>query len=104
MATVFMSVYGKQGLRELAAAEPRQGALPGDGLPLEFSGPFFNEFVVRTNGRTPAAVNEALLERRSSAGCRWAASIRNWKAACCCAPPRWRAREQWTRAEAHSLR
>ena len=29
MATVFMALYGKQGLRELAGAESGQGALPG---------------------------------------------------------------------------
>ena len=29
MATVFMTVYGKEGLRELAGSKPGQSALPG---------------------------------------------------------------------------
>jgi glycine dehydrogenase subunit 1 len=68
MATVFMSVYGKQGLRELALQNLAKARYLSDGLPLEFTGRFFNEFVVRTNGRTPAAVNEALLEKNIIGG------------------------------------
>ena len=64
MATVFMSVYGKQGLRELADAEPGQGALSGAAAEAAFQRPFFNEFVVTSlSGRTPEAVNAALLEQ-----------------------------------------
>lgn len=68
MATVFMSVYGKQGLRELALQNLAKARYLSGGLPLKFSGRFFNEFVVRTNGRTPAAVNEALLEKNIIGG------------------------------------
>ncbi len=67
MATVYMSLLGKDGLRELAeqnlakahflAAELREsGAIP------VFSGPFFNEFAVRPSGRVATEVNRAALE------------------------------------------
>ncbi len=68
MATVFMSVYGKEGLRELALQNVAKARYLSDGLPLKFSGRFFNEFVVKTNGRTPAQVNEALLGRNIIGG------------------------------------
>ena len=47
MATVFMTVYGKEGLRELAPAESFQSALSGrQASRSAFPAPFFNEFVV----------------------------------------------------------
>ena len=63
MATVFMTVYGKQGLRELASQNLAKAHYLAGELPLRFGGPFFNEFVVSTQSRTPDAVNEALLDR-----------------------------------------
>ena len=63
MATVFMTVYGKEGLRELADAESFQSALSGRQAAPSFSGPFFNEFVASTNGRSPDEINAALLEQ-----------------------------------------
>jgi glycine dehydrogenase subunit 1 len=61
MATVYMSVYGKQGLRELAEQNLAKAHYLASKLPLKFNGPFFNEFVAQTNGRSAAEINEALL-------------------------------------------
>jgi glycine dehydrogenase subunit 1 len=66
MATVFMTVYGKQGLRELASQNLAKGHYLAERLPLRFSGPFFNEFVVSTN--SPKSVNELLLQKRIIGG------------------------------------
>jgi glycine dehydrogenase subunit 1 len=68
MATVFMSVYGKRGLRELAEQNLAKAHYMADGLPLRFRVPFFNEFVVKTTGKTPEAVNEALLDKKIIGG------------------------------------
>jgi len=68
MATVFMSVYGKQGLRELAVQNLAKAHYLAAKLPLRFSGPFFNEFVVSTNGRSPEELNSALLEKKIIGG------------------------------------
>ncbi len=68
MATVFMSLYGKQGLRELAEQNLAKAHYLADGLPLQFSGPFFNEFVVAKNAHPAEAVNRALLEKRIIGG------------------------------------
>jgi glycine dehydrogenase subunit 1 len=61
MATVYMSVYGKQGLRELAEQNLSKAHYLAGKLAPRFSGPFFNEFVARTNGRSAAEINEELL-------------------------------------------
>jgi glycine dehydrogenase subunit 1 len=66
MATVFMSVYGKQGLRELAEQNLAKAHYLAGGLPLRFRGSFFNEFVVKCGD--PGAVNRKLLERRIVGG------------------------------------
>jgi len=68
MATVFMSVYGKQGLRELAQqnlAKARflQSTLEARGANPVFSGKTFNEFVVRPGTGDAASVNERALEK-----------------------------------------
>ncbi len=68
MATVFMSVYGKQGLRELAEQNLAKAHYLAKGLPVRFHGAFFNEFVVSTNGNTPDAVNQALLKKKVIGG------------------------------------
>jgi glycine cleavage system P protein (glycine dehydrogenase) subunit 1 len=78
MATVFMSVYGKQGLRELAGQNLAKAHYLSAGLPARFSGPFFNEFVTRVEGRTPDEVNRALLEKKIVGGIplgRWYAEL-----------------------------
>ncbi|MCZ2156342.1 MAG: aminomethyl-transferring glycine dehydrogenase subunit GcvPA [Bryobacterales bacterium] len=66
MATVFMAVYGKEGLRELAAQNLSKAHYLADGLDRRFSGRFFNEFVVRCD--SPEALNTRLLEQRIIGG------------------------------------
>jgi len=66
MATVFMTVYGKQGLRELAEQNLAKTHYLAAKLSLRFSGPFFNEFVAAAE--SPEAVNEALLEKKIIGG------------------------------------
>ena len=68
MATVFMSVYGKEGLRELAEQNLAKAHYLAGKLNLRFQGPFFNEFAVKTNGRGPQQVNEALLQKKIIGG------------------------------------
>ena len=71
MATVFMTVYGKQGLRELAQQNLSKAHYLAGKLPLRFSGPFFNEFVVSTEiPRCDQRV--AAARKESSAACRLA--------------------------------
>ena len=66
MATVFMTVYGKQGLRELASQNLSKAHFLAGKLPMRFNGPFFNEFVV--SAKSPDSINERLLERRIIGG------------------------------------
>jgi glycine dehydrogenase subunit 1 len=66
MATVFMSVYGKQGLRELAEQNLAKAHYLAGKLKLRFSGPFFNEFVVFAS--QPDAINAVLLEKKVIGG------------------------------------
>jgi glycine dehydrogenase subunit 1 len=61
MATVFMTVYGKEGLRELASQNLAKAHYLAGKLPLRFTGPFFNEFVV--SATSPDSINERLLEK-----------------------------------------
>ncbi len=68
MATVFMSVYGREGLRELALQNVAKARYLGNGLNRRFSGRFFNEVVVKVGGRTPEAANEELLGKRIIGG------------------------------------
>jgi glycine dehydrogenase subunit 1 len=68
MATVFMTVYGKEGLRELAEQNLAKAHYLASKVPLRFSGPFFNEFVASTNGKTPDQVNAALLKKKIIGG------------------------------------
>ncbi len=66
MATVFMTVYGKQGLRELAEQNLSKAHYLAGKLPLRFTGPFFNEFVV--SAKSPDAINQSLLEQKIIGG------------------------------------
>jgi glycine dehydrogenase subunit 1 len=66
MATVFMTVYGKQGLRELAAQNLAKAHYLAGKLRPRFSGPFFNEFVA--NVKDPEALNRALLKKKIVGG------------------------------------
>jgi glycine dehydrogenase subunit 1 len=68
MATVFMGVYGKEGLRELATQNLAKAHYLAGKLPLRFEGPFFNEFVVQTQDRTPEQINHALSEQKIIGG------------------------------------
>ena len=73
MATVFMSVYGRQGLRELAEQNLSKAhylaeALGRAGAPMPFTGPFFNEFVVRPGNGSPADVNKRALDNKVIGG------------------------------------
>jgi glycine dehydrogenase subunit 1 len=68
MATVFMSLYGKEGLRELAEQNLAKAHYLASKLPLKFDAPFFNEFVVRTNGKSPDQINAALLDKKIIGG------------------------------------
>jgi glycine dehydrogenase subunit 1 len=68
MATVFMSLYGKQGLRELAGQNLAKAHYLAAKLPLRFRAPFFNEFVAQPRGASPEAINARLLERKIIGG------------------------------------
>jgi glycine dehydrogenase subunit 1 len=59
MATVFMSVYGKEGLRELAHQNLSKAHYLAQDLNHRFSAPFFNEFVLKAE---PEALNAELLK------------------------------------------
>jgi len=66
MATVFMTVYGKQGLRELALQNVAKAQYLAGKVKPAFSGKFFNEFVVRCG--SPEAANKALLKKKIIGG------------------------------------
>jgi glycine dehydrogenase subunit 1 len=68
MATVFMSVYGKQGLRELAEQNLAKAHYLSSQVKPRFTGPFFNEFVAAANGRSPEEINQALLKKKIIGG------------------------------------
>ena len=68
MATVFMSLYGKEGLRELAEQNLAKAHYVAGKLRLKFDAPFFNEFVVRTNGKPPDQINAELLDKKIVGG------------------------------------
>ena len=66
MATVFMTVYGKQGLRELAEQNLAKAHYLAGRLKPRFSGEFFNEFVVQAS--KPDEINKALLKKKIIGG------------------------------------
>ena len=66
MGTVFMSVYGKAGLRELAEQNLAKAHYLAGGLPVRFKAPFFNEFVVKVGD--PEALNKKLLKKKVIGG------------------------------------
>jgi glycine dehydrogenase subunit 1 len=68
MATVFMTVYGKRGLRELAEQNLAKAHYLATRVAPRFKAPFFNEFVVELSGRTPEQANRALIERKIIGG------------------------------------
>ena len=85
MATVFMSVYGKQGLRELAGQNLSKAHYLGGQVKRRFTGPFFNEFVALTNGRSPEEINHVLLKKKIIGGLplqRWYPELENCMLLC----------------------
>ena len=91
MATIYMTLLGKRGLRELAEqnlakAHYLSDSLQSTGAERVFSGPFFNEFVVRPKTRTgPGRSMRSRLRRTSWEDSTSAASFRNSRARCSCA-------------------
>ena len=67
MATVFMTVYGKEGLRELAEQNLSKAHYLAGKIQPRFSGPFFNEFVADAPG-DPEEMNRKLLEKKIIGG------------------------------------
>jgi len=81
MATVFMTVYGKEGLRELAQQNLSKAHYLASGLTRRFSGPFFNEFVIEA----PESLNDELLRERIIGGVplgRWYPELQNTMLVC----------------------
>ncbi len=68
MATVFMSIYGKEGLRELAEQNLAKAHYLASKLTPAFNAPFFNEFVTRTNGKSPEQINSELAGQKIIGG------------------------------------
>jgi glycine dehydrogenase subunit 1 len=68
MATVFLAVYGKQGLRELAVQNLSKAHYLAGHLKPRFSGPFFNEFVTQAGSKSVAEINKALEEKKIIGG------------------------------------
>ena len=66
MATVFMELYGKQGLRELATQNLAKARYLASKLTPRFTGPSFNELVARVP--KPDAANKRLLKRKIIGG------------------------------------
>jgi len=72
MATIFMTIYGREGLKELAEQNLAKAAYAAaefgkQGKVLFAGAPRFNEFVVQTSG-DPHAINEKLLEQKIIGG------------------------------------
>ena len=66
MANVFMTVYGKEGLRELATQNLAKAHYLAGKVTPRFSGKFFNEFVARVGN--PEEINKALLKKKIIGG------------------------------------
>ena len=67
MATVFMTLYGKEGLRELAVQNLSKARYLATKLKPRFSGPYFNEFVAVPNVPVEE-VNRQLIDRKIIGG------------------------------------
>jgi glycine dehydrogenase subunit 1 len=86
MATVFMSVYGKEGLRELALQNLSKAHYLAGKLKPRFSGPFFNEFVAQADGHHVAAINRALEGKKIIGGLpleKYYPELKNTMLLCC---------------------
>jgi len=81
MATVFMTVYGREGLRELARQNLSKAHYLARGLNRRFGGAFFNEFVIEA----PESLNEELLRERIIGGvplARWYPELQDTMLVC----------------------
>jgi glycine dehydrogenase subunit 1 len=86
MATVFMALYGKQGLRELAEQNLAKAHYLGERLWRRFNGPYFNEFVAATGVQSPEEINRRLLSYQIVGGLpldRFYPELRNSVLLCC---------------------
>jgi glycine dehydrogenase subunit 1 len=86
MATVFMALYGKQGLRELAEQNLAKAHYLGQRLWRRFNGPYFNEFVAATGVQSPDEINHRLLGFQIVGGLRldrFYPELRNSVLLCC---------------------
>jgi glycine cleavage system P protein (glycine dehydrogenase) subunit 1 len=86
MATVFMALYGKQGLRELAEQNLAKAHYLGERLWRRFNGPYFNEFVAATGVQSPEEINRRLLGFQIVGGLpldRFYPELRNSVLLCC---------------------
>jgi glycine dehydrogenase subunit 1 len=86
MATVFMALYGKQGLRELAEQNLAKAHYLGERLWRRFNGPYFNEFVAATGVQSPEEINRRLLNFQIVGGLpldRFYPELRNSVLLCC---------------------
>ena len=68
MATVFMELYGKRGLRELATQNLAKAHYLASRVKPLFSGRYFNEFVTSLGSAKAEAVNEKLLGKKIIGG------------------------------------
>jgi glycine dehydrogenase subunit 1 len=86
MATIFLSVYGKEGIRELAGHNMAKAAYAAEtlsaqpGVTLLFAGsPSFNEFVLQTE-EAPAKLSQRLIDEKIAGGVelsRWYPELQN---------------------------
>jgi glycine dehydrogenase subunit 1 len=86
MATVFMSVYGKEGLRELATQNLSKAHYLGGKLKKRFSGPYFNEFVAEAGPKDIAEINRDLEAKKIIGGLplnRFYPELKNTVLLCC---------------------
>jgi glycine dehydrogenase subunit 1 len=86
MATVFMSVYGKEGLRELGTQNLSKAHYLSGKLKNRFSGPFFNEFVAEAGSKEIAEINHALEAKKIIGGLplgRFYPELKNTVLLCC---------------------
>jgi glycine dehydrogenase subunit 1 len=86
MATVFLSVYGKEGLRELAVQNLSKAHYLAEKLKPHFTGPFFNEFVAQADGKTVAEINRSLEAKKIIGGLpleRFYPELKNTMLFCC---------------------
>src|SRR5215469_5403053 len=68
MATVFMELYGKQGLRDLALQNLAKAHYLASRLKRRFTGPYFNEFTAVAGTASPEAINNRLLDKKIIGG------------------------------------